>query len=248
MTGRPNHVPGPNNHDTRRYHPQRLPSFAGYERLPLLPPPPTYKLPSSVHHRHVAMNGRLWEITSPNSLLDAFCPGLRPTNLNLRVDYFSEENRRYDGHMGPFDPTRNAQLCYPGKEWRALIVSPAAGNLHDSPEYESMLNCWKSDGPPAFDTGSVNNEYIDNLIRMNQETDKRMEALYRTHLDYHSFDSVHIALWSPGTRPSIPTSEYIDTLRRHKRFSLFVDFTTEAQRGIKDKRAFVDFVSRLQQT
>ena len=248
MTGRPNHVPGPNNHDTRRYHPQRLPSFAGYERLPLLPPPPTYKLPSSVHHRHVAMNGRLWEITSPNSLLDAFCPGLRPTNLNLHVDYFSEENRRYDGHMGPFDPTRNAQLCYPGKEWRALIVSPAAGNPRDSPEYESMLNCWKSDGPPAFDTGSVNNEYIDNLIRMNQETDKRMEALYRTHLDYHSFDSVHIALWSPGTRPSIPTSEYIDTLRRHKRFSLFVDFTTEAQRGIKDKRAFVDFVSRLQQT
>ena len=92
MTGRPNHVPGPNNHDTRRYLPQRLPRFAGYERLPLLPPPPTYRLPSSVHHRHVAMNGRLWEITSPNSLLDAFCPGLRPTNLNLRVDYFEEEN------------------------------------------------------------------------------------------------------------------------------------------------------------
>ena len=43
-----------------------------------------------------------------------------------------------------------------------------------------------------------------------------MEALYRTHLDYHSFDSVHIALWSPGTHPSIPTSEYIDTLRCHK--------------------------------
>ena len=70
--------------------------------------------------------------------------------------------------------------------------------------------------PPAFDTGSVNNEYIDNLIRMNQETDKRMEALYCTHLDYHSFDSVHIALWSPGTRPSIPIFEYIDTLCRHK--------------------------------
>ena len=37
-----------------------------------------------------------------------------------------EEHRRYDGHMGPFDPNRNAQLCSPGKEWRALIVSPAA--------------------------------------------------------------------------------------------------------------------------
>ena len=110
------------------------------------------------------MNGRLWEITSPNSLLDAFCPGLRPTNLNLHVDYFEEENRRYDGHMGPFDAMRNPQLCVPGKEWRPLIISPAAGNPRDSPEYESILNCWKSDGPSAFDMGSVINRYIDNLI------------------------------------------------------------------------------------
>ena len=75
-----------------------------------------------------------------------------------------------------------------------------------------------------------------------------MEALYRSHMEYHSFDSVHIALWSSGTRPSVLTSEYLDTLRRLKQFPLFLNFTTEAQRGIKEKCAFVDYVSRLQQT
>ena len=159
------------------------------------------------------------------------------------MDYFEEENRRYNGHMGPFDTTRYPQLCVPGKEWRPLIISPAAGNPCDSPEYESILNCWKSDGPSAFDTGSVINGYIDNLIQINQETNRRIEALYRTHLDYHSFDSIHIALWTPGIRPYVPSSEYLDTLHCHNQFSLFVDFTTEAQHSIKDKHAFVDYVS-----
>ena len=74
-----------------------------------------------------------------------------------------------------------------------------------------------------------------------------MEALYRTHLDYHSFDLIHIALWTPGIHPFIPSSEYLDTLHGHNRFSLFVDFTMEAQCSTKDKHAFVDYVSQLQQ-
>ena len=49
-------------------------------------------------------------------------------------------------------------------------------------------------------------------------------------------------------RPVLPTSEALDDLRRFKRFPLAVDWISEAQRCIKDKRAFVDYVSRLQES
>lgn len=98
--------------------------------------------------------------------------------------------------MGPFNPTRNAQLCIPGKEWRALIVSPAAGNPRDCPEYESVNNCWRSDGIPAIDTGSVHIKYINKLIKRNQETDKRIETLHQAYEDLYYFDNEQRALWS----------------------------------------------------
>ena len=246
MSGRLGHIPGPGNHDTRRYFPRRNPSFAGYEQIPRIPPPPSYELPSSVHSRFIAAQGRLWEVTSPNSLQNVFCPGKRPSNLNLGVKHFEEYYRRYDGHMGPFDPTRNPQLYFPDKEWRPLIITPAAGQPRDSPEYESVTNCWKSDGHPAFDTGTVHGSYIDRLIRKNQEVEKRMDALYKVYSDRYSMEPSHRSLWNPSTRPLAPTSEYLDTLRHIKRFPTAVDWITEAQRGIKDKRAFVDYVSRLQ--
>ena len=88
------------------YSPQKLPSFMDYDCLPLLPPPPTYKLPSSVCLLHVTMNGRLWEITSPNSLLVAFCPGVRPTNLNFHVNHYKEEHQHQENvqlHFGNLD-------------------------------------------------------------------------------------------------------------------------------------------------
>jgi len=66
--------------------------------------------------------------------------------------------------MGPFDPTRNAQLCLIGKEWRALIVAPAVGNPRDSPEHESVLNCWKSNASPAYNTRNIHDGYINKLI------------------------------------------------------------------------------------
>lgn len=55
-------------------------------------------------------------------------------------------------------------------------------------------------------------------------------------------------MWSVGIRPTGPSSENIDALRHFKRFPLAVDWVAESQRGIKDKRAFVDYVSRLQQS
>lgn len=213
MSGCPSHVPVPDNNDTRCYNPRRTPSFADYDFLPILPPPPSYRLPPPVHRRYVSMSGRLWEISSPNSLLNAFCPGVKPSNLNLGVGDYKEEHRRYDGHMGPFDPTRNPQLTPPGKEWRPLIISHTAGNPRDCPEYESVLNCWKSDKKPAFDSGRIHDNYLNNLIRRNQEADKRIEALYQRYVDYHFFDFIHSVLWRNGTRPRVPPSEYIDSLR-----------------------------------
>ena len=246
MAGRLGHIPGPNNHDTRRYFPRRNPSFAGYEQIPRILPPPSYELPTSVHYRYIAAQGRLWEVTSPNSLQNAFCPGKRPSNLNLHVNHLEEYYRRYDGHMGPFDPSVNAQFNFPDKPWRPLIIAPAAGQPRDSPEYESVLNCWKSNEHPAFDTGIVHNSYIDRLIRKNQEVEKRMEALHKVYSDRFSMEPSHRALWSSTIRPTLPSSEHLDSLRRIKRFPTAVDLITESQRGIKDKRAFVDYVSRLQ--
>ncbi|EDR06478.1 uncharacterized protein LACBIDRAFT_328877 [Laccaria bicolor S238N-H82] len=213
MAGRLGHVKGADGNDTRRYFPRRNPSFAGYDQIPHLPPPPTYDLPASVYRRYVANQGRMWEITSPNSLQNTFCPGIRPANLNLRVRFFEEQHRRYDGHMGPFDPTRNAQLWLPGKEWRALIMGPAAGNPRKYPEYEVATNCWKSDAAPAFDTGRIHNSYIDKLILQNQEVGWRMEVLHKEYVKHHFLEPSHRALWSAAIRPAIPTSEDIDSLQ-----------------------------------
>jgi len=139
MAGHSSHVPSAGNNDTRHYDPSRIPSFMGYDQLPLLLPPPSYSLPPSVHHWLVRMGERLYEVTSPNSLCNVFCPGLRPDNLNLHINFYEEKNWHYDRHMGPFDPTKNTQLWFPGKEWRALIVSSTAGNLHDCPKYNQSL-------------------------------------------------------------------------------------------------------------
>ena len=149
--------------------------------------------------------------------------------------------------MGPFDPTRNTQLCIPGKEWRALTVSPAVGNPHDCSEYKSVNNCWRCDGVPAIDTGNIHTEYINKLIKRNQETDKWIEALCQAYKDYYFFDNEQRALWSSGIRPTYPTSEHLDKLWQLKEFSLTVDGVSKAQHGVKDKHAFIDYVAHLHQ-
>ena len=112
----------------------------------------------------VTAQGQAWEVTSPNLLQNVFCPGKWPSNLNLTINHFEEYHRHYDVHMGPFDPTWNAQLSLLGKEWRALIIAPTAGQPCDSLEYEPITNCWRSDTYP----GAVHSSYIDRLIRKNQ--------------------------------------------------------------------------------
>ena len=73
-----------------------------------------------------------------------------------------------------------------------------------------------------------------------------MEALYKVYSDCHSMELLHQALWTPAICPAGPFSEYLDSLRNIKQFPIAVDRITEAQRGIKDKCAFVDYISHLQ--
>ena len=56
----------------------------------------------------------------------------------------------------------------------------------------------------------------------------------------------HRALWSPTIRPIVPFSKNLDSLCRIKQFPIAIDWVAEAQRGLKDKHTFVDYVSRLQ--
>jgi hypothetical protein len=98
----------------------------------------------------------------------------------------------------------------------------------------------------VFDMGNIHDDYINKLIQINQETDKCLDTLHQVYLDYFFCKSNHKELWSAEIRPTVPTSENLDASRQHKRFPLAVDWITEAQRGIKDKQAFVDYVSRLQ--
>ena len=39
-------------------------------------------------------------------------------------NFYKEGHHHYDRHMGPFNSTRNTQLCLPGKKWRACSGKP----------------------------------------------------------------------------------------------------------------------------
>ena len=43
----------------------------------------------------------------------------------------------------------------PNSAYQARNGGPAVGNLCDGPKYESILNCWKSDRVPTFNSRSI---------------------------------------------------------------------------------------------
>ena len=57
---------------------------------------------------------------------------------------------------------------------------------------------------------------------------------------------LHWALWTPAIHPVGPSSKYLDSLCNIKQFPIAVNQITEVRRGIKDKHAFVDYISCFQ--
>ena len=110
-------------HDSRRYNTRRRrKSCFGYFEPPVVDDTLSFLLPpfSRVHSRTVVMKGKTWETWSPNSLIDAFYPGIRAPGYNVAMEA-DPTKRRFDGHLGRFDPTKSPQHYDPRYPWLAFV-------------------------------------------------------------------------------------------------------------------------------
>ena len=104
------HTPASDDHDSRLYDSRRRRSNFGYFEPPVVDDTLSLALPpfARVHSRIVSMNGKTWILWFPNSILDAFYPGIRSPGYEVVMEK-ERTKRRFDGHLGRFDPTKSPQ-------------------------------------------------------------------------------------------------------------------------------------------
>ncbi|EDR02993.1 uncharacterized protein LACBIDRAFT_331931 [Laccaria bicolor S238N-H82] len=116
------HTPAPNGYDARIYDTTRRKSISGYFELPVVDNTLPLILPpfSRVHSRLVTMSGKTWLIWSPNSRIDAYYPGIRAPGHEVVMEE-DKTKRRFDGHLGRFDPTKSPQHYDPLQPWLPFV-------------------------------------------------------------------------------------------------------------------------------
>ena len=102
------HRPTDAGFDSRRYATKRRYSNFGYYDMPAVNDAMTFMLPpfQNLHSRLVKVGPKLWQLWSPNSPLNVFYPGIRAPGFEVKMEN-DEEKRRFNGHLGQFDPTRS---------------------------------------------------------------------------------------------------------------------------------------------
>jgi hypothetical protein len=216
--------------DSRFFPTPRLLSIHGYDHLPLVDDTLRFKLPRFRQHsgRLVASGRHVWELWSPNSSQVAFYPGVSPTDFQLSC-CSDEMQRRYDGHLGRYDPTVSPQLLSERTPWRGFILRQASGFKRQSecPEFALLHQKWRS---TSADEGMIETEWIDALMFRLNYLDAEMSSCSKV-------TDCRADLWE--SRPLYPSVDEIVVLRRIRAFGVAVDCIVRIQRGIKDRAAWL---------
>lgn len=154
MASRFMHTPSPCGHDSRRYNSKRRMSNFGYYEPPVVDDTLSLILPlfSRMYSRLVAVAGKTWELWSPNSVIDAYYPGIRAPGYKVAM-IEDMTKRRFDGHLGRFDPTKAPQHYDPRQPWLLFVRRRRV----DRPKIEHvpLVVAWVSSPPKgkAMDLG-----------------------------------------------------------------------------------------------
>ncbi|KAF9552100.1 hypothetical protein CPC08DRAFT_728886 [Agrocybe pediades] len=198
----------------------RLMSFAGYTLPPVVLDAMLFYLPCFVlcAYRVVECFSRVWEVWSPNDRRSVFYPGVRNTNIKLGLS-LPPGMRRYDGHLGRFDPTVSPQAYDKNKPWLGFILAISDSSLPESTPFPKI---WIHDK-------TIGHHRIDSCFLLHLS--RRVQTLLERINECSALRNVRPDLWD--SRPSKPDKEDVMNLGRIISFEEAVDNYAAVQRGVK---------------
>lgn len=222
--------------NTRLFESSRLRSHHGYSNEPAranLDCGLGYYLPhiTSYHSRIVASGGRRYLVWSPNSTQDPYHPGSYPLvgQIALSAD---PSQRRCDGQGGPSDFTKNPQEYRLHRPWLGFLLRESQSDSSDV-EYAPAYSVWEDPSDPS-ENGRLRPSYITALAARNSGLDQDIAFHLPRVQNKRRTLTVGYPRW-PGT-------PLIARLNGVSKFEDAVDKLSEVQRGIREKRAWLEMV------
>ena len=224
------HRPTDAGFDSRRYATKRRYSNFGYYDMPAVNDAMTFMLPpfQTLHSRLVRVGPKLWQLWSPNSPLNAFYPGIRAPGYEVKMED-DEEKRRFDGHLGRFDPTRSPQHFDARHPWLGFVRRDRTTSSRV--EHIPSFLAWESLPPHnnSHDLGKLDTAFIIQLTSRNIELEAIMASC-------EGIADIVPAYWAD--RPIRPVEDELRALHGTLHFSTAVDTVAAIQRGLKLKSAW----------
>ncbi|KAK7024085.1 hypothetical protein R3P38DRAFT_3194814 [Favolaschia claudopus] len=209
------------------YTEARLPAFAGYDAPPLLDLSggDLGGLALKRNRRILAINGDSFEAGSPNSTRMPYYPGVQPRGQASR-ELPPSDSRRFDGQLGPRDPTISPQHYDPYRPWLPYIRRGSSELAHTE-----IFKVWGA--IPDYYLGSLHPNFVDALCRKHREADRKISEL-KAHSHDRSITEASIYL---------TTQESLEDVHKIRKFSCAVDVCRKLQRELLEKCAWIDMVS-----
>ncbi|KDQ27173.1 hypothetical protein PLEOSDRAFT_158910 [Pleurotus ostreatus PC15] len=187
----------------------------------------------------VSIAGRRFELWSPNSRRLPFYPGIKTPGVDL--EDLARGRKRYDGHLGPLDPTYHPQHYQPSRPYLPFIRRHGHLNSpREYPEFTSVFDVqevWQPDPLSCSNGGRIRGAYINRLRRRNKTITEEMLAL-RDGLRRSGLEALRL-LWK--RRPVFPSDMDLVDLEKVDTFDEAVDTITSMQRGIKYRDAWTRY-------
>ncbi|KAK7032812.1 hypothetical protein R3P38DRAFT_3352123 [Favolaschia claudopus] len=213
------------------YREPRFKDFYDYEKPPRVDPTlirplsATNSLPRRNNGRAFKIGAQSYYVWSPNSSQTPFYPGVLAAATNHLPN---QGERRFDGHLGPADPTVNPQYTDPNQLWLPFIErDPWKAETTDT-AFVKVHDAWIS-SPPKL-TGNLDPNFVGLLKQQHQASDTEISRIRFTHLN---LPSVFRAA-SFGT-----TFEDLARLEKLTIYGDAIDEVTKCQRDLRIKRAWI---------
>ncbi|KAJ7440084.1 hypothetical protein B0H11DRAFT_1933972 [Mycena galericulata] len=211
-------------------------NFDGYETEPLVDPSFVHAIPQ-IHtcDRIIAVSGRLFEISSPNSHQHPYYPGPLPPMPDSVGDPFpSDTERRFDGHIGPGDPTLSPQCYNPAEPYLPFIRrDPGDVDFPETP-YVKVYDVWIAE-PDAL-WGRLDDDFVGLFKQENEGLNKRIQAIKASSSS--RFRNIPRVLVDAPIYP--PDSQQVECLRKIRNYDDAVDHVRRLQRLFLKKKAWLD--------
>lgn len=216
------------------YQTRRLPSSHGYYDIPKVETSLVHQIPPSRSSSGLGI-GRVFHIDrrkyyawSPNSTQVPFYPG--PGLLSPR-DIPPPSERRFDGHLGPKDPTRNPQFYDPSRPWLPFVEKDPGDEIDPDVAHVQVFKVWKTKDLDGS-VGYLDYKFIELLKKMHAREDDRIRNfkrdLYRRNIHREIIDAGIYSTTETDFR-SLLTIGYFDAA---------VDAVKRLQRLLLEKRAW----------